>query len=126
MKKNTEKKRLSKTELQFMELIWQNPKGISSEEIYEQFPQARGTKSTILFNIVKKGYAEGKQQGRHHIYHPLINKEDYYSLYEQIDLSESLSRLSLEELVVAFSGNKQLTPSQKQKVQELLQALEND
>ena len=48
-------KKLSKTELQFMEFIWQHPEGVSSQEIYAHFPQARGTKGTILYNISEKG-----------------------------------------------------------------------
>ena len=47
-------KKLSKTELEFMKFIWKHPEGISSEEIYNHFPQARGTKSTILYNISER------------------------------------------------------------------------
>ncbi len=43
--------RLSSTEYQFMELIWQHSEGISSGEIYDLFPQSLSTKSTILSRI---------------------------------------------------------------------------
>ena len=42
------RKKLSPMEMEFMKFIWEHPDGISSEEIYEHFPQARGTKSTVL------------------------------------------------------------------------------
>ena len=48
-------KKLSGTELKFMDVIWDNPQGISSEDIYSQFNQALGTKTTILHRIVNKG-----------------------------------------------------------------------
>ena len=45
------KKKLSATEFEFMKFIWKHPEGVSSEEIYQAFPQARGTKSTILYHL---------------------------------------------------------------------------
>ena len=49
------KKKLSATEFEFMKFIWKHPEGVSSEEIYQAFPQARGTKSTILYHLSEKG-----------------------------------------------------------------------
>lgn len=41
-------KKLSKTELEFMKFIWKYPEGITSEAIYDHFPQSRGTKSYFV------------------------------------------------------------------------------
>ena len=38
---NQEFKRLSKTELEFMKVIWDNPDGILSESIFQNFKQYR-------------------------------------------------------------------------------------
>ena len=59
-----------------MRFIWKHPEGVSSEAIYEHFPQPRGTKSTVLDNISEKGYVEKVQQGLHHFYRALV-KEAY-------------------------------------------------
>ena len=59
-----------------MRFIWKHPEGVSSEAIYEHFPQPRGTKSTVLYNISEKGYVEKVQQGLHHFYRALV-KEAY-------------------------------------------------
>ena len=48
------KKKLSATEFEFMKFIWKHPEGVSSEEIYQAFPQARGTKSTILYHLSER------------------------------------------------------------------------
>ena len=48
-------KKLSNTEMQFMEVIWEHPDGIKIEDIYARFGQALGTKSTFLHRIAKKG-----------------------------------------------------------------------
>lgn len=55
--------RLSLTEYQFMEIIWQHSEGISSAEIYDIFSQSLSTKSTILSRILKKGCAICKRKG---------------------------------------------------------------
>ena len=73
---NGELKRLSNMKLQFMRFIREHPEGVSSETIYEHFPQPRGTKSTVLYNISEKGYVEKVQQGLHHFYRALV-KEAY-------------------------------------------------
>ena len=71
------RKKLSPMELEFMRYIWEHPDGISSEEIYEHFPQARGTKSTVLYNISQKGYVDKRQEGLHHIYTALVGRAEY-------------------------------------------------
>lgn len=48
-------KKLSKTELEFMEVIWAHPQGIRSEDIYAKFSQALGTKSTICTGFPARG-----------------------------------------------------------------------
>lgn len=121
-----EKKKLSATELSFMEYIWSHPEGISSSEIYEHFPQARGTKSTILFNISEKGYVEKKQQGLHHIYKALITKEQYEQALCRQQLQSVFGDSSFERLIAAFCGKSKLTETQKKKVKALLEELSED
>ena len=119
------KKKLSPTELSFMEYIWSHPEGINSKEIYEHFPQARGTKSTILYNISEKGYVEKIQQGLHHIYTPLITKEQYEQALCRQQLKSAFGDTSFERLIAAFCGKSHLTEKQKKKVGELLEELKN-
>ena len=42
------RKRLSPQEREFMEVIWEKPEGIMSEELYRRFPIVRGTVSAVL------------------------------------------------------------------------------
>lgn len=120
------RKKLSATELEFMKMIWKHPEGISSEAIYEHFPQARGTKSTILYNISEKGYVENRQQGRHHFYTALVTQVDYEKALIQQQLKQTFGSDSFERLVAAFCGKRNLTEKQIKKVQELLKELEDD
>lgn len=120
------KKKLSATEFKFMEVIWAHPEGISSEEIYQKFPQARGTKSTILYNISEKGYVENRQEGLHHIYTPLVTRLEYEQALICQELEKSFGSGSFEHLVAAFCGKEKLTEKQAERVQELLDAIKEE
>lgn len=120
------KKRLSAMELKFMEIIWAHPEGISSEEIYRQFPQARGTKSTVLYNISEKGYITNRQEGLHHIYTPLVTRLEYEQALICQELEKTFGNSSFERLVAAFCGKEELTEGQKKKVRELLDEIEEE
>ena len=58
------RKKLSETELEFMNVIWEHPEGISSEDLYACFGQARGTKSTLLYRIAEKKYVRPETEKR--------------------------------------------------------------
>ena len=42
-------KKLSPMEYKYMEFIWKFPQGVYSNLIYDEFPQAQGTKGAILY-----------------------------------------------------------------------------
>lgn len=118
-------KKLSVKELEYMEVIWQHPDGISSNEIYSHFAQSLGTKSTILYNISAKGYVEQRQVGRHHIYTAKISKIEY----NQALIKQKINTVgidSLENLIVTFCGKSKATKEQKKKIDDFLEELIND
>lgn len=117
------RKKLSPMELEFMRYIWGHPDGISSEKIYEHFPQARGTKSTVLYNISQKGYAEKRQEGLHHIYTALVSRTEYEQVLIRQQFLKTVGDGSLESIVAAFCGKEELTERQKEKVRELLEEM---
>ena len=56
-------KKLSPMEYKYMELIWKFPQGVYRNLIYDDFPQAQGTKGAILFHTKEKGYASVRPKG---------------------------------------------------------------
>lgn len=120
------KKKLSPRELEFMQFIWDYSTGISSEEIYAHFSQNRSTKSTVLANLSKNGYVQNRQEGLHHIYTPLVERVEYEKALVHQQLKELWGNCSFEKLVAAFCGKENLTEKQCEKIQELLEELEND
>lgn len=117
--------KLSPTELKFMEFIWKSKNGISSEEIYEYFSQARGTISTILYNLSKKKYVNKYQEGRHHIYKAQITKIEYEQNLIRQQLEKILGDSSFERCVATFCGKKSLTETQTKQLNQLLEEIHN-
>lgn len=118
-------KKLSSTELEFMKFIWTHPEGVSSEAIYEHFPQARGTKSTILYNLSRKGYVQNEQKGLHHFYSAKITEAEYMRALLHQQLGKMFGTSSFERLIAAFCGKSHLTEKQIEKARALLEELEN-
>ena len=119
LKKETLKK-LSKTELEFMKVIWNHPDGIASKHIYEQFSQARGTKSTILHNIIQKGYVNTVKEGLHVIYTPKVSKEEY----EDMIMSQAIGKL--EHIISAFFHKKKLDKDEIERAKKFLEGIRDD
>lgn len=119
-------KPLSATELKFMDVIWKRSDGISSDEFYSQFSQEVGTKTTILFRIVEKGYIEVIRKGRHHCYIPKVTKREYEQAIMKQKLKRSFGTSSLEHLIANFCGKDSLKKKELTRVQNLLRDLENE
>lgn len=119
-------KKLSDLELKFMQYIWKYPDGVSSEEIYANFPQTRGTKSTVLYNISEKGYVDKVQRGLHHFYQAKVQEEEYKQAVLKIEMERILGDSSFECLVTAFCGKSKLNKRQKNKIENLLKELERE
>lgn len=119
-------KKLSNTEMEFMDVIWAHPEGITSEELYAKFPQALGTKSTILHRIAGKGLVDVVRSGKHHLYVPKITKETYISSFFMEKMKKEFSITSFEGMVAAFCGRTKLKPEEKDRVQQLLEELKNE
>ena len=117
---------LSNTEMEFMEVIWGNPDGTNSSELYDKFSQALGTKTTIVHRILEKGYIEAIQQGRHYIYKAKVTKKEYEQAILKQKLKKTFGIGSFESLIATFCGKNKLTASEEEKIRKLLEELENE
>ena len=120
------RKSLSETELEYMKVIWNHPEGISSEDIYRSFPGAQGTKSTILFRISDKGYVNVQRDGVHYLYRPQVTEAEYRQALIKKKMKKTFGLTNLPEFIAAFCGNKELSEEALQKINNLIQELEND
>lgn len=120
------RKKLSEAELEYMNVIWEHPEGISSEDLYACFGQARGTKSTLLYRIAEKNYVRTEREGKHHRYYPLVTRREYEQAILNQKLKKGLGMNSLEQLVAAFCGKERLTVRQARRVRDLIREFENE
>lgn len=121
----SEQKKLSNTEYKYMEKIWENP-GICSEDLYMEFEQAMGTKTTIIHRIVEKGYVDVVRQGKHYCYTPKITQLEYEQMLMNQQMKKTFGVNSFENLVAAFCGRKKLNQEEAKRLQDLLEDLKND
>lgn len=119
-------KKLTDSEYQIMNIIWNSSGGISSDEIYKMHLAPRGTISTILYKISEKGYVSKVQRGRHHIYTPLVQKIEYEQAIMNQRIKKNLGFNSLEQLMVSFCGINDSNEENIAKAKKLLEDLKNN
>lgn len=107
--KNVQK--LSDTEMELMEVIWECEPPVTSTELLRIFAQ-RGkewkaqTISTFLSRLVDKGALEAAKHGRTNKYVPLISPKDY-KLAETQHVLDGLYQGSVKNLIAAlYDGDK--------------------
>ena len=119
-------KKLTDSEYQIMNIIWNSSGGISSDEIYKMHLAPSGTISTILYKISEKGYVSKVQRGRHHIYTPLVQKIEYEQAIMNQRIKKNLGFNSLEQLMVSFCGINDSNEENIAKAKKLLEDLKNN
>lgn len=103
--------KLSETEMELMEVIWECAPPVTSTELLRIFTQ-RGkewkaqTISTFLSRLVDKGALEATRHGRTNKYVPRISPEDY-KLAETQHILDGLYQGSVKNLIAAlYDGDK--------------------
>lgn len=119
-------KKLSPTEYTYMCIIWKHPEGIFSSDIYKLFPQTAGSKSTIMHRIVEKGFARSAQKGKQVEYYPIISQLEYDQFMLTTELSRKMGLNSITALFAAFCGKNQLTEDEKEKINLLIDEIQNN
>ena len=123
-----ELKKLSNSELEFMEFIWSSSGDKSLQDFIVHFADKhweRPTVSVFLHRLTQKKYLTYYQKGRHYYYRPLITKLEY----EQGKINKSIRKLfgtSLEGVIASFCGKKKLDQTQIDRIREFLDELENE
>ncbi len=74
---------LTKAELQIMQLLWKKERAFINDLLDEMTDPkpAYNTVSTIVRILERKGFVAHKSYGKTHCYYPLIERENYLSVY---------------------------------------------
>lgn len=120
-------KKLSARELEFMQFIWNFPDGANTIDIYDRFDMAKGTMTTIIHNIVNKGYLKKlKQDGLHYVYVYTVSRSEYERAVIRQQLKEMQREPSIFQFIAAFCGKEDLSEGQKNKIQEILDDIKKE
>lgn len=119
-------KKLSETELKVMDKIWEKSDGLDSEDIYAFFQSeyAVSTIGTILRRILQKGCVVSKRNGIHHIFIPLVAKEEYHKIIAEQELSKLSGKI--ENLLASFYGKEKLSKKQSEQLKKMLKEMKDD
>lgn len=106
--------KLSETEMEVMQIIWESGHPITSGELLDIFARNKGkewkgqTIATFLARLVEKGVLISIKQGRANIYTPRISPEEYKS-HEAKSLLETLYEGSVKNFLATLYDGKELT-----------------
>lgn len=107
--------KLSETEMEVMQIIWERGYPITSSELLGIFSEEKGkdwkgqTIATFLARLVEKGVLiSTRKQGRTNIYSPSISQEEYRS-QEAKSLLEKLYEGSVKNFLATLYDGEKLT-----------------
>jgi len=107
--------KLSETEMEVMQIIWECGHPITSSELLDIFSEKKGkewkgqTIATFLARLVEKGVLTSiKKQGRTNIYSPRISPEEYRSK-EAKSFLDTVYEGSVKNFLATLYDGKELT-----------------
>ncbi|WP_236975108.1 BlaI/MecI/CopY family transcriptional regulator [Membranihabitans maritimus] len=113
--------KLSKSEEQLMEYIWQAEQ-IFMKDLIEAYPEPRPAPSTIatmLKRMQEKGYVGYKLFGNSRQYHPLVDKKDYFRNHVK-GLIRNFFNNSSVQFASFFTKNTDLTEEELNDLKDLI------
>ncbi|TVQ03293.1 MAG: BlaI/MecI/CopY family transcriptional regulator [Balneolaceae bacterium] len=114
--------KLSKSEEQLMQYIWENGQAFMNEllEMYPDPKPASTTVATLLKRMTDKGYIGYKQLGRSRRYYPLVKKSDYFSRHIN-NLIQKYFDNSPANFASFFTTETDLTEEQLKELQQIVE-----
>lgn len=115
--------KLSETEAELMQVIWECDHPVTSTELLRIFAERKGKKwkgqtiSTFLSRLVDKGVLEATRQGRTNMYVPRLSPEEY-KLWEAESVLDELYQGSVKNFLSALYDGEKIS---KEEISELKQ-----
>ena len=121
-------KPLTRAESELMNLLWEQPQGVSINELVALYPEpqpARTTIATFLKILEAKGYVEHRRldgTGRSFIYSPLLTRERYVKCVLQ-DVRDNIFGSSTKNMLSFFVQHEEISDEE---LREILKLIETD
>ena len=113
--------KLSKTEEQLMELIWNHEK-VFLKDLVDSFPDpkpATTTIATLLKRMQDKGFVGYTLFGNSREYYPLVNKDDYISKHAKGIIKNYFGNSTLQ-FASFFTTNSNMTASELEDLKKII------
>ncbi len=100
------------TELEIMQVIWNNPTPITTSQVKKilekERPWSVGALQTLLNRLIDRGFLKGEMQGKSKTYTPLVDERDYLVL-ESRSFLKRLSGNTITRLVTSLYDSKSIS-----------------
>ena len=127
MNKTEEKilKPLTRAESELMNLLWDQPQGVTINDLVALYPEpqpARTTIATFLKILEAKGYVEHRRvygTGRTFVYSPLLTRERYVTCVLR-DVKDTMFGSSMKKMISFFVQNEDISDDELREILELI------
>lgn len=116
--------KLTEKEYGIMKCIWDNPEGVTFNEIFTyanmgdtQFQ--RQTVNTHLRHLIEKGFVKVEGEDRRHLYYPIVPRAEYDNMLAE-HVVEQLFDGSLKNFIAALTSNRSLTSREVSELKALI------
>ena len=116
--------KLTEKEYSIMKYIWDNPEGITFNEIftYANIGKNKFQKQTVnthLRHLIEKGFVRAEGEERRHLYYPIFPRDEYDNMLAT-HVVEELFDGSLKKFVAALTSNRSLTSQEVSELKALI------
>lgn len=117
------------TELEIMQVIWNNPTPISTSEVRkileEKRPWSIGALQTLLNRLIDRNFLKGEMQGKSKTYVPLVSEKEYL-VVESCSFMKKISGNSITKLVTSLYDSKSISDKDLEELKEFIEATKNN
>ena len=130
MKRNNEERRLTRAEMEIMNVLWSamSPeKGLTTYQIIEQYPEPKPAYSTIatfLKILVNKGFIGSRKQeggGKTLVFFPLLMREEYTNRVMK-EVKSTFFAGSLKSMLSFFARQEEVSEEDLRKILSLIKS----
>lgn len=113
------------TELEIMQVIWNNPSPIATSEVKrileKERPWSIGALQTLLNRLIDRNFLKGEMQGKSKTYVPLVSEEEYLVLESRTFLKKYRGH-SITRLVASLYDSSSISDKDLEELKEFIES----
>ncbi len=124
-RRNNEERTLTRSEMEIMNILWNNEGAMSTHEIQEKYPEpqpAYSTIATFLKILTKKGfvsYRKAEAGNKTFYFYPLLTRQKYMSQFMQ-EAKSTLFGNSMKAMLHFFAQSEEIS---EEDIEELIRMI---